>query len=545
MDTVHAAVADPRDVLGVLLACRARELTAIRALVEPYRREAFEDPRCSTPITTWPDYLATVISSWVAESSGTGSALDLARIAVTRLGGRVADDVPLERLDAALLAIPDASDEPLVVLARHIARVRRRKTWPYRLLQRLLPKPKAAPKPVVEPPTPVLPAPALLPTPEILEPAEATPMDAGVGSRIGGWLKRQIGVEPGVDWSRQIGDWLKSAVDAIPLAPWTGAVAAERAKLGQVRLLLLGGTTAERGHLADAAFGERYAGSGEAGLLLQPNPAGESDLLRLLSGPAGAWAGDHAPHLAWVLLEEGTPLPARLAAAGVPWIGVVMAADAGDARLALWSTRLPGATILPVRAEPRVVEGITFAPQGLDALIDATDRVLPDGVRAAFDAVQRVDLARRTTRALAAVRNLALTAGGSGALPIPLADVAGVFAVQVRMVIAASLAMGVALEQSSLRPLAVAMIGALASTAAGRFVASQVLKLAPGLGSIVGGAISGTVAAATTYALGHAYVEYLRRFHAAEGRMPGAAEIAQGFQRFWAEWGHKEEPPPP
>jgi uncharacterized protein (DUF697 family) len=543
MDAVHAAVADPRDLLGLLLACRPAELQAIRALVEPHRRQAFEDPRCNAPIREWPDYLASVISAWVAEGTGAGSALDLARVAVTRLGGRVADDVPLERLDAALLAVPDASDEPLVALARHIARLRRRKTWPYRLLKRLLPETRKAP-PAAQPTPPAPPEPVVLPAPSLADPVEAAPADTGVTARIGGWLKRQIGVEPGVDWSRQIGDWLKSAVDAIPLAPWQGAVAAERAKLGQVRLLLLGGTAAERGHLAEAAFGDRYAGSGAVDLMLQPNPASESDLLRVLSGPAGAWQGDHAPHLAWVLLEEGSTLPARLAAAGVPWIGVVMAADQGDPRLAQWLTRLPGQVILPVRAEPRVVEGITFAPQGLDALIDATDRVLPDAVRAAFDAVQRVDLARRTTRALAAVRTLAMTAGGSGALPIPLADVAGVFAVQVRMVIAASLAMGVTLEQSSLRPLAVAMIGALASTAAGRFVASQVLKLAPGLGSIVGGAVSGTVAAATTYALGHAYVEYLRRFHAAEGRMPGTAEIAQGFQRFWADWGHKEEPPP-
>ncbi|NJM35190.1 MAG: DUF697 domain-containing protein, partial [Rhodomicrobium sp.] len=132
----------------------------------------------------------------------------------------------------------------------------------------------------------------------------------------------------------------------------------------------------------------------------------------------------------------------------------------------------------------------------------------------------------------------------AGAAPIPLADAAGVFGIQVGMIIAISLNMGVKLQRADLQAMAVTLLSALGLTAGGRFVAGQFAKLIPGLGSIAGSAITGTTAAALTYGLGRAYLEYLRRFFDENKRMPEAKELVSGFRVFWRRWKNKEELPP-
>ncbi|TAD89621.1 MAG: DUF697 domain-containing protein [Alphaproteobacteria bacterium] len=533
-DPLHKALADARDFTGLLAGCRRREAADMVALVRQHRPDLVSDPRLEEAPDRWPDLIAAAISAWVADVAGSGTPLDLARHAVTRLGGRPDAKTDLHQLDKALLALPDASDEALVTLARTIARLRHRKTWPWRLWQRWTTS--ARPAASLSPAAPVVVPPvvaAALPTttaPLPLSPDPgATPLPEGDS---GGWMQK-------------VGGWLKGAVDAVPLSPWTGAITSERASLGRINLLVLGGTAAERHDLLAACLVAECVPAADRGgvLQLRPEPPGEADLMRVLAGDASQWHPDPEamPALAWLLLPtSATPDITRVISdldqRQVPWIGLT-----AEDRV-VWHP--PSARrVLRVQTTERLVEGIRFAPVGLEALIDASDKVLPEDRRAAFDAVQRVDIARRTERALAVVKKLALSAGGSGALPIPVADVATVFAVQVKMVIATSLRMGVRMESNSLKPIAISMVGALASTAAGRFAASQVLKLIPGVGSLVGGAVSGTVAAATTYALGRAYVEYLRRFHADTGRMPGVQEIADGFQSFWARWGNKEEVP--
>jgi uncharacterized protein (DUF697 family) len=143
------------------------------------------------------------------------------------------------------------------------------------------------------------------------------------------------------------------------------------------------------------------------------------------------------------------------------------------------------------------------------------------------------------------VRRAAAAAGAAGATPIPVADAAGVFGVQVGMIVAVSLQMGVKLKRADLQAMAMTLIGALGVTAGGRFIAGQVIKLIPGLGTLAGSAITGTTAAAVTYGLGRAYVEYLRSFFQENERMPNADELAQGFRGFWRRWNNKEETPPP
>ena len=58
--------------------------------------------------------------------------------------------------------------------------------------------------------------------------------------------------------------------------------------------------------------------------------------------------------------------------------------------------------------------------------------------------------------------------------------------------------------------------GASGVTAVGRSIVANLLKMIPGAGTLVGGAISGATAATLTLALGLAYVEVLRTYMKAQ-----------------------------
>jgi uncharacterized protein (DUF697 family) len=180
---------------------------------------------------------------------------------------------------------------------------------------------------------------------------------------------------------------------------------------------------------------------------------------------------------------------------------------------------------------------------GIDELLEATEAAIPDAVEAAWHVASR-NLEAMLKRCETTVRRAAAAAGAAGAAPIPLADAAGVFGVQVGMIIAISLNMGVKLKRSDLQAMAMTLIGALGLTAGGRFIAGQVAKLIPGLGTIAGSAITGSTAAALTYGLGRAYLEYLRGFFEQHKRMPDADELVSGFRIFWQRWKNKQQPPP-
>jgi uncharacterized protein (DUF697 family) len=192
---------------------------------------------------------------------------------------------------------------------------------------------------------------------------------------------------------------------------------------------------------------------------------------------------------------------------------------------------------------PISMEGQTFPQMGLDALMEATERAIPTAVHAAWHVASH-NLEANIKRGEVLVRRAAAAAGAAGAAPIPLADAAGVFGVQVGMIVAVSLNMGVKLKRSDLRAMAVTLLGALGLTAGGRFLAGQVLKLVPGIGTVAGSALTGTTAAALTYGLGRAYLEYLRGFYGKNRRMPEPDELVSGFRNYWSEWKNKHQPPP-
>lgn len=148
---------------------------------------------------------------------------------------------------------------------------------------------------------------------------------------------------------------------------------------------------------------------------------------------------------------------------------------------------------------------------GLTELVDATFRAGPEGVEAAFAAAQNVDLERKRKQTQATVRAAAAAALTVGAIPIPLAD-AGVLApVQLGMMDRVATIYGVRVETAAIA----ATAATVAISAAGRSAVVGLLKLIPG----VGGVISGAVASTFTLAIGYAWA--VVRGEITQGRLRG------------------------
>jgi uncharacterized protein (DUF697 family) len=95
---------------------------------------------------------------------------------------------------------------------------------------------------------------------------------------------------------------------------------------------------------------------------------------------------------------------------------------------------------------------------------------------------------------------------------------------------------GLPLSTAFLTTLLAAASGATAATFVGRAVVGGLLKLIPGAGSVVGGAISAATASTITAALGETYILTLSTlFSAKDGQLPTPDEVKREFQKRLAE----------
>lgn len=100
-----------------------------------------------------------------------------------------------------------------------------------------------------------------------------------------------------------------------------------------------------------------------------------------------------------------------------------------------------------------------------------------------------------------------LSAGATGAIPLPLADTPLLIAQQVAMIAKLSDIYGLNMKKSGLKSLVFTVLGVSGTTVLGKTITSSLFKLIPGIGTVGGAAICGTTGAALTAALGKAYSE--------------------------------------
>jgi uncharacterized protein (DUF697 family) len=141
------------------------------------------------------------------------------------------------------------------------------------------------------------------------------------------------------------------------------------------------------------------------------------------------------------------------------------------------------------------------AQHGVKDLLDATFQAAPEGVATALAAAQKIDLDRKWKRANTVIVSAGTAAAAVGATPIPVADAAVLVPIQLGMMGAVSAIYGVRLDMASLA----ATVATTVATTAGRSAVIGLLKLIPGAGTIIGGAISGATASAFTLAIGYAW----------------------------------------
>jgi uncharacterized protein (DUF697 family)/GTP-binding protein EngB required for normal cell division len=241
-------------------------------------------------------------------------------------------------------------------------------------------------------------------------------------------------------------------------------------------------------------------------------------------------------HCAWVCISEDSrrvddgelALVEMLARRDVPVLGVLTKARADQGFRAEVQRLLPAAkNVVSVRAiHEHLDEGVDLPSRGLPELVDATMTLIPEGHQTAFVAAQRVNLALKQKRARAVVASASAAAAAVGATPIPFADAALLVPIQVGMLVGVSATFGLDLDDAFYATLLSSLPGTVGATLAGRAIVGGLLKLVPGAGSALGGAISGATAATVTTTLGQAYITVLAKLlEASHGEPPSADKI--------------------
>ena len=321
----------------------------------------------------------------------------------------------------------------------------------------------------------------------------------------------------------------------------------ERQKIGRFNILICGKTGVGKSTLINAIFGDDVAATGNGvpvtlgteyfahdrlpiGVFdtqgFETGEAGDKILARLgeeIRKRQGGPISDQV-HVVWYVVRAGdrrfensqAHFVERLVAMRVPVIVVLSQVavrdghihpDAVELAASIRARELPTRpTSAPILTNARVDPWVTPELHGLHDLLDATAEVIPASVRAALEAAQRIDLQRKRRRAKVVVRAGVTAAAGTCAVPLPIADAAALFPVQMGMLAAISAAYGVPTPSSRLVQAFGSIMAATGAATVGRYLAGAIIKFIPGAGSITGYVIKASVASSVTLAMGYAWM---------------------------------------
>jgi len=327
-----------------------------------------------------------------------------------------------------------------------------------------------------------------------------------------------------------------------------GKFAEAFAELGCFNLALFGKTGAGKSTLVNAIFGQDRAATGMGvpvtkGLVYHPHEDGFFGLydsegfetgtsgdavlagLRRIAEDQRAKPIAERIHAAWyvvrwsdrrfeasqaafvrALVDMG--LPVIIVLTQVPTRSLQAHPDAQQFAEYIASLELPVQAIVLTNAlEDAFTDSEVF---GLQTLLDQTYRMAPEAARQALTAAQVIDVGRKKKAAAGIVRQSAAAAAVIGATPIPFADAALLVPTQLSMIARITAAYGLPTRASRSIAIAGSIVLTGGATMAGRYAATNLMKFVPG-GAIAGSAISGTVAASLTKAIGAAWIEVCER----------------------------------
>ncbi len=173
--------------------------------------------------------------------------------------------------------------------------------------------------------------------------------------------------------------------------------------------------------------------------------------------------------------------------------------------------------VVPVLAQDMDFdEEYTAKAYGLDKLVDIMSESLPDELQDTLQNVQKVSLKAKKKYSQVAVATAVAAAFGEGFAPIPFSDAALLIPTQVSMIASITAIFGMEVSTSLLTGFVSSTIGTAGATVLGKAIVSNVLKLIPGIGTGIGGLISGATAGLLTTALGEAYIILMEMIYKGE-----------------------------
>lgn len=146
---------------------------------------------------------------------------------------------------------------------------------------------------------------------------------------------------------------------------------------------------------------------------------------------------------------------------------------------------------------------------GLDQLVGITYSVLPDSVQRGFINAQKVSLSAKEKAAKKYANAYIASTFVTGFTPIPCSDIIPLIGQQVVMVAHITAIFGLSVDKSFISALITSIFGSSSAAIAGKLFVSNVFKIIPGIGTLIGGLISGATASVLTAAMARAYIAFL------------------------------------
>lgn len=173
--------------------------------------------------------------------------------------------------------------------------------------------------------------------------------------------------------------------------------------------------------------------------------------------------------------------------------------------------------VIPVLAQDMDFDGEYVAKAyGLDQLVDIMSEALPEELQDTLQNVQKASLKSKKKRSRAVVAAASAVAFGEGFIPIPFSDAAVLIPTQITMIASITTNFGMSISKSVIMSFMSSTIGTAGTTILGKSMVSNLFKLIPGVGTGVGGMISGSTASLLTTALGEAYIKFMEMIYKGE-----------------------------
>ncbi|MCQ2667592.1 50S ribosome-binding GTPase [Helicobacter pylori] len=161
--------------------------------------------------------------------------------------------------------------------------------------------------------------------------------------------------------------------------------------------------------------------------------------------------------------------------------------------------------------------GIEVPIEGLEELVAETEKCLSDAKenkKKHFLSIQKANIQKRKQAMIEECKTIihvaSGAAGAAGLIPIPFSDMPLIAGIQTGMIYEMNDAFEVSLGKSATPTFITGILGVTAIGQGARAFVNMI-KFVPGLGSVVGGAISGITAAVITEGIGFAYLKVLEK----------------------------------